>query len=172
MAKKTAEHIIMRNGGIFCSHCGRSQDLPKTMEIDVFGAIGRAFTKTHKDCVKTWVQPEADQAKTEAYKAQWWLSNGERGISSETMFSVISNTYRPRWTGHPCDPDDFRRCYLLLKAIPEWRAKMDLMRPLSKAWSNLVDSWDKLTEMLEEMMVQKKDNGMYDLMQKCIEDKL
>jgi hypothetical protein len=97
----------------------------------------------------------------------WWLDNGERGISSETMFQCLSGKIISNDKGcHPHDPDDFKRCYMLLKAIPEWKDDLHKLKDLSIEWSNLVDNWDKLTEMLEEQLSSKQDNGMYELMEK------
>ena len=73
---------------------------------------------------------------------------------------------------HPHDPDDFRRCYLLLKAVPEWKKDLHKLKGLSPAWSNLVDHWNELTEMFErnerEDWKNHKKIGMYELMQKLI----
>lgn len=163
-----ATHVGFRNGDLFCSHCGSSQKIPAPMEISVFAAMGKAFQKSHAKCRKTWTEPVVDQSISIERKAAFWLQHGERGMSSETMFGVISGLSLGHRASHPYDPDDFRRCYLLLKAVPEWREKLPMLRPVSKAWSNLVDHWDELTSMLEEMMAGKKSSAMYDLMQKLI----
>jgi hypothetical protein len=39
-----------------------------------------------------------------------------------------------------------------------------MLKPASKTWENLVENWDKLTEMLKEQMQTKKPNGMYEFM--------
>lgn len=166
MAKAKTEHVVFRNQELFCSNCGRSQAIPFPMEIPVFSAMTTAFTKSHSKCEKIWQEPTVDQGKPEILKAHWWMANGERGISSEAMWHAIMGIPNHSKWGNcpPSDPDDFRRCYLLLQTIPEWKEKLDLLRPLSKTWSNLVDNWDKLTEMLEEQLKTRKVNGMYDLM--------
>ena len=72
----------------------------------------------------------------------------------------------------PYDPDDFSRCYKLLVAVPEWKLELHKLKPLSKEWSNLVDNWDKLTEMYElntkENWKNSKKIGMYEFMQTLI----
>ena len=57
----------------------------------------------------------------------------------------------------------------------KWRSQLHKLKPLSIQWSNLVDNWDKLTEMYEQ---NKKENwknadkiGMYEFMQTLIADK-
>lgn len=169
MAKNTkTNHVRIRNEALFCSHCGSSQAVAYPVEIPVFTAMMDAFAKNHAECPKTWKEPELDQSLAVREKADFWWKHGERGISSMTMFAIFCGRHMPQRPCHPLDPDDFRRCYLLLKAVPEWREKLPLLKAHSSAWSNLVDHWDELTAMLEEMMAGKKSSAMYDLMQKLI----
>jgi hypothetical protein len=164
MRKSNIDHVVFRNNQLFCSNCGSYQAVPFPIAIPLFTALNTAFIKMHKSCPKTWEQPTVNSDLSVKQKADWWLQNGERGISSETMFEALSGRLigARGWT--PSDPDDFRRCYLLLQAVPEWKSQLDMLRPLSTAWSNLVDNWDKLTVMLEEQIQTKKPNGMYQLM--------
>lgn len=168
MSKAKIEHVVIRNETLFCLNCGCSQAIPLPMEISVFAAMAKAFEKVHAKCRKTWQAPIADPSWSAGRKADFWWENGERGVSSEIMWYVLQGRPNPRHGSHPLDPDDFRRCYLLIKTVPEWKDRLPFLKPLSTAWSNLVDNWDKLTEMLEEQMRTKKDNGMYDLMQRLI----
>jgi hypothetical protein len=55
---------------------------------------------------------------------------------------------------------------MLLKAIPEWKDDLYKLKDLSKEWNNLVENWDVLTDMLEEQLSSKQNNGMYELMEK------
>ena len=158
----------MRNENMFCSHCGGEQTFPMPLAITMFAAMNKAFTKMHKDCEKTWEPPEVNQSLSEKEKALWWLANGERGMSSDAIYARLgqTNIYATNHLSHPIDPADFRRCYLLLKTVPEWRKKLQKMKSVSDVWANLVDNWDRLTEMLEEQMKTNKPNGMYELMKK------
>jgi len=93
-------------------------------------------------------------------KAIQWIATGEKGSSSMTMWNcLIGNKDFP--VNHPCDPDDFSRCYKLLEAVPEWKAELHKLKTLSWPWSNLVDNWDKLTEMYEQNVQEQ----MYELME-------
>jgi hypothetical protein len=163
------KHIVLRNQKLFCAHCGTSQDIPFPVPVNVFAAYGEDFTKRHTDCKKTWTQPFPDQTKTEIEKAQFWAIHGERGISSETIYSVICEEpllplLKQNSFCHPLDPDDFRRCYLLIKSVPEWKAKLEKMRSISAVWDKLVTHWNKLEKMLEEQLETHKANGMYEFM--------
>ena len=172
MKKTNTDHVIIRNENLFCSNCGQSQVVPFPIVIPVFVAMSDAFTKMHGKCEKRWQQPVVPEGKTATEKLQWWVANGEHGASSKT----IANTLSPfkissNRTDHPHDPSDFKRCHMLLEAVPEWRLRLDELKPISKEWSNLIDNWDKLTEMLKEQMRTNKPNGMYEFMRECINPK-
>jgi len=158
----------IRNGNFFCFNCGGEFILNLPMDVKTFIKKQKAFDILHKNCKPTWKQPEVDQNKSIEEKMQFWLKEGERGASSETMFTVLAgeNSWcRPQHRfDHPHDPDDFRRCYLLLKTIPEWKADLYKLKDLSEVWTNLVENWDKLTIMIEEQMKTHKRNGMYEFM--------
>lgn len=133
----------------------------------MFSVMTKTFMKIHKDCPKTWQQPIVDQRLTEKQKAEWWLEHGERGISSKTIFQTIDGRKILEYHKgcHPSDPDDFRRCYLLLKTIPEWKEKLYMMKEVSPVWEKLVENWDRLSELLEGQMKTGKPNGLlYKLM--------
>lgn len=175
--KKKELHTGIRNGKLFCFNCGSSYDLGATPQpVTIAAAIMKQFEKDHKDCPKTWEEPIAEPDETQSFRsmqknAEWWLAHGERGVSSETMFSYLNpkniNLRIGRSESHPHDPADFKRCYLLLKAVPQWRkpAYLNKMKAVSKEWSGLVDNWGKLEVMLEEQLRTNKANGMYEFMQ-------
>jgi hypothetical protein len=89
-------------------------------------------------------------------------------MSSEALWYFFMGHNGAR-KNYPSDPDDFKRCHKLLKAIPEWRSVLYKAKSLSPEWSRLIDEWDKLEVLFEDLVKTHKDNGMYDLMQKCIE---
>lgn len=83
-----------------------------------------------------------------------WLASGERGISSEAIVSQL--TGQPvgrRWFGgdHPYDPDDFRRCEILLRTYPLARLVFSALMPSrSPVWAALVARWDEIVALIEE----------------------
>lgn len=166
MAKsQKEEHCTIKNGDLLCTHCGGGFHIAYPIDPRMLSGIIKAFREIHITCEKTWVPPVVDQSLTEKEKANWWLMFGERGVSSETIFQTIfGGQILQRGGCHPLDPDDFRRCYLLLQAIPEWKSKLHLMKVVSPVWEKLVDNWDVLTEMLEEQLATGKANGMYEKM--------
>ena len=167
----------IRNGKLFCLNCGESADMPVPMEISMAGQKMQDFSDKHESCEKVWKEPEADMSLSEQERANWWLTYGEQGTSSLTMFVAIwgelitereCQSLLKNRPGHPYDPDDFSRCYKLLKAIPEGKGKLHLVSAISPEWSNLIANWDKLTEMYEDLIKNKKSNGMYKFMQSLI----
>jgi hypothetical protein len=161
----------IRNQKLFCLNCGGEFALNYPLPIDEMKKKTEAFDLLHNDCKKTWTEPSADHSKSIQEKAMWWMGSGEKGMSSETMWNCFMGK-KNFSVNHPYDPDDFKRCYKLLEAVPEWKNELHKLKPLSTAWSNLVDNWDKLTEMFEENVrtewKEYKRIGMYDFMQTLI----
>lgn len=94
--------------------------------------------------------------------AQKWLASGERGISSNAMFTHITGVDASGTWGFdpPCDPDDFRRCRLLLEQVPELVENLGFMRSVSPTWACLVDDWEIIcTTMDEETPNWRNPNG-------------
>lgn len=181
MKNKIKGNTGFRNDSLFCFNCGGSYTIPYPQPLSMASALMLQFAKDHENCSPTWVEPKNEVGKTVVENANWWAINGEHGLSSKTMFNHLTknlqvrslkNEYRNVY--HPSDPDDFRRCYLLLESVPQWKEKSELekLKQLSPVWEKLVDNWDKLTAMLEEMMQRRKDgwpdkkipNGMYEFM--------
>ena len=102
-------------------------------------------------------------AETLSLPQQWreqiWLANGETGISSKTIHAVLTGMVddmvfnaSPSWLKYdvPHDPSDFRRCYLLLKLIPEWRERLDEVAERFPKLKPFVKHWGELTRLYEE----------------------
>lgn len=81
-----------------------------------------------------------------------WLANGERGISSNTMFTFITgvNAAYDDYHSHPHDLGDFRRCRLLAEASNDIMNHLDRMKSVSREWSAIVDHWDELCRLMDE----------------------
>ena len=82
-----------------------------------------------------------------------WLASGERGASSEALFSRLSGVNcnapnKPR-TDNPYDPADLRRCRLMLEACPELAAKLDEAMDMSPQWAALIRIWPTLCECMD-----------------------
>lgn len=167
-------HITIRNGKLFCLNCGGEFNIPYPIPVDEMIKKTKAFNSLHNDCKKTWVEPQADQSKNVKEKAMWWIANGETGSSSKTIWNCLMGN-KDFQVNHPHDPDDFKRCYNLLEAVPEWKGELNKLKQLSKVWNNLVENWELLTEMYELNIKENWENykkiGMYELMQTLINKK-
>jgi hypothetical protein len=79
-----------------------------------------------------------------------WLAHGERGVSSEAIFSYLTGGPINGRLSPPYDTGDLRRCRRLLHAVPEFAARIGEMRNVSSQWAALVDRWDELCALMDE----------------------
>lgn len=159
------------NNKLFCSCCGGELTLDFPITVDKMTEKIDVFNSLHNDCKQTYTSPKVDANLEAREKGMWWIANGSTGMSSKTMWNcLMGNKGYP--INHPYDPDDFSRCYKLLECVPEWKKDINKLKPLSKQWSNLVDNWEKLTQMYEQNEKQDWKNskiiGMYEFMQTLI----
>jgi hypothetical protein len=182
MPKNKNEYTGFRNGDLFCYNCGKSGEIKLPLPIPDYVAAMNKFAKEHKKCPKTWTQPIADPSLSENERAIWWITNGEHGTSSMTMYAeLIKSTdivFNPeqvqflvrcnRSDTPPHDADDFRRCYLLLQTVPEWRTRLLMLKKISPVWERLVGNWNLLTTLLEEQLSKPEEDRnateLYNLM--------
>lgn len=108
-----------------------------------------------------------------------WLLSGERGLSSEAMVRYLSGTGHGRWGwDYPHDPDDFRRCQLLLQSCPSVAREFPRMAGASPVWAALVERWDDIHAAIEDQApgyVSRFPRGAsarkgYELMRDIIDD--
>lgn len=168
-------HVGIRNEKLFCSRCGQSKAIVYPLPITDLIQLQKEFTDLHKNCEATWEEPKPDMSLPLAIRANWWFINCETGLSSKAMVGTFLNLRMVISPNHyPHDPDDFKRCYKLLKVIPECKSTqyMDKLRRLSPVWDRYVDHWDQLTQMFEQNEAEDwknyKEIGMYELMQQII----
>ena len=100
-----------------------------------------------------------------------WFVNGETGLSSMCIASVMLG-FKPKTIDHPLDPPDFKRCLLLVNAVPEVKSNLWKMKDVSEQWSALIDRWDdvekcfmeEVAEWLDTKFSRKSAIRTYDLM--------
>ena len=83
-----------------------------------------------------------------------WLATGERGASSDAMFFRLAGI-KPRDMisevfAHPHDPDDLRRCRLLLEQVPELAGRIAEMGGVSPTWAALIAQWDDICLTMDQ----------------------
>lgn len=102
--------------------------------------------------------------------AQAWIAVGERGLSSCAIFEHMTGLrlHEPTWGGiehnYPHDPDDVRRCRLLLDAVPEFRARFHEMMAHGPRWTALVVNWLRICDLIDEEKHTGRCTKAYDLM--------
>lgn len=120
------DHVGIRNEKLFCFNCGQSKAIMYPLPITDLIQIQKEFTDLHKDCEQTWEEPMPDMSLPLESRAGWWLVNGETGLSSKAMVGTFLDFLTPISTNHyPHDPDDFKRCYKLLKVIPDYSKMLE-----------------------------------------------
>lgn len=74
-----------------------------------------------------------------------WMEVGEHGSSALAIVHKLRGGFEvANERAHPHDPDDLRRCLLLLKAAPQLRGELHRMAEVSPQWASLVRSWAEL----------------------------
>lgn len=121
------------------------------------GATLAAGTREALDALRQRLAAGALQAQQQAkpglsHAATLWLAHGERCISSETMFTRLTgvDALGSHGAGHPYDPADFRRCRLLLEAVPELQPLLPNMANESPAWAGLVEAWADICNTMDD----------------------
>lgn len=88
--------------------------------------------------------------------AREWLAVGQHGVSSETIFSHMTGLPFSRYS-HPHDPDDLRRCRLLLEWVPEFQSRLGEMSAVSPIWAALVAHWGELCDLMDKEAPQWRE---------------
>lgn len=81
-----------------------------------------------------------------------WISGNDTGMSSKAIWEhmMLGDVTRElRSVPHPHDPDDFGRCYRLLRIMPDWQSRIGEMAKYSSEWAALVAVWPRLALMYE-----------------------
>lgn len=111
-------------------------------------------------------------------KAIQWLAIGEHGRSSVAMFNHLTGV-SPRGmnesdaAAHPLDPDDFRRCRLLIEQVPELLTQISMMSSISQVWAALVGQWAEICEAMDQESPNwrarsGKANTAHELIEQCL----
>lgn len=79
----------------------------------------------------------------------YWLTFGERGMSSEAIVKRVVYGHDVDTFYYPSDPSDFRRCELLLRMVPTLRPSLSIMAKVSGNWANLVGRWAEVAKSME-----------------------
>lgn len=107
--------------------------------------------------------------------AEEWLRTGERGLSSDAIFTHLTGLGLGSGWGavYPLDSWDLRRCRLLLERVPAFRLRLGEMAGACPVWARLVTRWGELCALMDEEAPDWRDGQWaprtYDLMRKLID---
>lgn len=141
-----------------CPKCGNEFVLGLPADMEVVIEAGRAFAKVHRKRCKAEtlmgaaVKPINDRRD--------WLASGDTGISSRTIYAVMTGN-REGWYDVPRDTADFGRCYRLLKLYPEWLPRLPEVATRFPEWAPLVRNWDRLASLYERDLASGKSSELY-----------
>ena len=88
-------------------------------------------------------------------RAERWWKLGERGVSSQTIYHVFTGGYVSR-KDVPYDPDDFRRCRLLLDLMPEWRRDLGKLSSALPWYAPFVENWDEMDRLYDAELPKRQ----------------
>lgn len=136
---------------VHCEKCGADRQLGwYPMQTDVFAALAKLPCAS---CGSRKMYMGKKPKETADGDAIGWLLNGDTGISSETMWTAITGhpINKPRWApGIPHDPDDFGRCYRLMRTMPTWGKFLPKVAAAYPMWVPFIEAWDELVGLYEE----------------------
>lgn len=146
MTQTQKASLVMLRDGFGCKNCGEVEKIALPARIEMFSAVLRAAEKIHRRCEPS----EAGRKHFEYKNPDEWLESWDTGVSSLTIFGVLAGRSMPDRPDAPHDPDDFGRCYRLLRVAPGWRERLGEVARRFPVWAPLVQNWDELTRLYEE----------------------
>ncbi len=147
------------NNSFRCLNCGDEYVVNMPASITMMAAIMDAFDKDHAGCKPS----AAGRARFEYTNPDEWIKSWDTGESSKTIWHyMMGRSYR---SCLPLDPDDFGRCYRLLKAFPEWRSRLPEMAHDMRSWAPMIAAWSDLERLYEEELPTGTAPKLYQAMQ-------
>ncbi len=137
-------HLARLSGALLA--CGTPDDISKATEKYLPVALARMEVLKNND-------PQLALLGEDALR---WLAIGEQGLSSCALF-LAATGHKPAMLrdenllDYPRDPDDLRRCRLLLEAVPSIVSGIrHLQEKQVPVWRVLIGNWDLLCFTMDE----------------------
>lgn len=108
-------------------------------------------------CLQAMLRELRDADVPKGDEAAAWLAGDDTGISSKTIWHVMTGKPMPGLfpPDTPKDPADFGRCFRLFEQFPQWYARFGEVADRYPEWRPLVDTWAELAEMYERAVAAK-----------------
>jgi len=92
-----------------------------------------------------------------------WLLNGEHGTSSLCLAGMMLGSTTNFRLDTPSDPDDFRRCYLLINYLPDGVALFK-NKVVGEKWKAIAENWEELCRLFEKEKISGYAPELYQKM--------
>ena len=123
-----------------CTRCGEGLRMSLPIRVEVFTAAANAFTKCHIGCREGAYIPKP------TITPEQWVVGRDTGTSSLTIWAVMTGNENPHGrNGPPLDPDDFGRCYRLLKLFPAWIPRLPEVAKACPRFAPMIEHWVEMT---------------------------
>jgi len=116
-------------------------------DAGVSQAFGASCVITNAEGSKK-LREHVEKSNAGLSKLDQWIYGSDTGMSSKTIFGVMTGKQVGEGS-HPYDPDDFGRCYRLLKLFPEWVGRLPEVAARYPRWAGLIAVWPELTALFE-----------------------
>lgn len=125
-----------------CTRCGEGCEIKLPARMDFIAGAMKEFVKAHRNCRDVGYKEPTPTTPQE------WRAGRDTGISSCTIYAVMTNTFLNA-AGTPHDAADFGRCHRLLKLFPEWRSRLPQVSARFSKWTPIVADWKRLESLYE-----------------------
>lgn len=102
-----------------------------------------------------------------------WVLGDDTGLSSKTIFAVMTGTelrggvFGPEI---PHDPSDLGRCLRLLARFPEWKPRLQEVADKYPRWQPFVREWRALADLYYQEMATGRAPKCYEAMAACLNE--
>ena len=106
--------------------------------------------------------------KQRTMRPEEWILSNDTGTSSKAIWAVMMGvgTDKEFDNGTPSDPSDFGRCYRLLEAFPDWKARLNEVAARYPRWKAMISSWEECERLYLRDLPTGKCSELYELMKK------
>jgi len=140
-----------------CVRCGEGLELGMPQRVKVFLGTLEVFQKAHRLCqAQGYIEPTPKTPEE-------WRQGRDVGISSMTIYYVMTGIGAPHRFDVPHDPEDFGRCFRLLNLFPEWRARLSEIAARFPAWTALIQDWTQLEEVYRRDLPTGRSKELYQM---------
>lgn len=159
----------------------RKPQLPS--QIDLISAIARKFGRfpakpRHMQAIVNAANAilaefkRPDQIAANGAGLAAWLGSDDTGMSSKYLAAQLSSGKPDTDFAYPHDPDDFGRCYRMLRVCTDIAGNFQVIPDLPNPWPQLRTAWPELEKLWEEESPSGRCPRLYERLQTIIAEAL